>query len=429
MPLELLKLGLPFLPGCLQCASRLFRSLSKGFNVETLQIDGYEFVVWDVGGRSKIRALFRHYYLGAEALMFVVDSNDRDRFEQARDELHQLLGEELLQDIPLLVLCNKQDLIHSLCPDEIRMELQIDKGVAKGRQVAVVGCSATSGLGLQEGMNELKRMLEDPYYGGKADSSGNTVETESLTEAESLTTEIDYDNELDYDPVNDNRTLELFSPIKRGTECPFAKGSKLWGAKEVISLHVDPKTSIEEQGKDIAVALEEFTRQSKNGKSLDGFCIALDSPNGDGPESLGKCIRRVLTALADEDPSGENCMRVNYIPQRGWRFRFNKADFFVTTFAPFYPNTSSRYAFGCQHAFVLLQPELSFARHDLPKDTALTNWGDPVTIRDRTRIAFRDAGRSYYIPSTTNYPMAEHIVKPLTEDDSATRVVRWWESC
>jgi len=116
-------------------------------------------------------------------------------------------------------------------------------------------------------------------------------------------------------------------------------------------------------------------------------------------------------------------MRKPYIGARGWRFRFAGADFFVTTFAPCYPPTSSRYAFGANYAFVLLQPELSFLRHNLPDDTPVT-LDPPETIRDKTRLAFLGAGRGYHIPPTIKYPPAEHIVKPL-KDDGKT-VIHWW---
>jgi hypothetical protein len=44
--------------------------------------------VWDVGGQDKIRPLWRHYYQNTQGIIFVVDSNDRERAEDAREELH-----------------------------------------------------------------------------------------------------------------------------------------------------------------------------------------------------------------------------------------------------------------------------------------------------------------------------------------------------
>merc|ERR1711953_1075440 len=90
-----------------------------GFNVETVEYKFISFTVWDVGGRDKTRALWRHYYQGANALVFVVDSNDRDRIEDAHDELHKVLGEEDMRDVALLVYANKQDLPGALTASEV----------------------------------------------------------------------------------------------------------------------------------------------------------------------------------------------------------------------------------------------------------------------------------------------------------------------
>ena len=62
-----------------------------GFNVEEVTYKNISFHVWDVGGQDKIRQLWRHYYTNTQGIIFVIDSNDRDRIEDARDELHKLL--------------------------------------------------------------------------------------------------------------------------------------------------------------------------------------------------------------------------------------------------------------------------------------------------------------------------------------------------
>ena len=78
-----------------------------GFNVETVDYKNISFTVWDVGGQDKIRLLWRHYYQNTQGLIFVVDSNDRDRADDAREELHKMLSEEELKDAVLLVFANK----------------------------------------------------------------------------------------------------------------------------------------------------------------------------------------------------------------------------------------------------------------------------------------------------------------------------------
>lgn len=42
--------------------------------------------------------------------MFVVDSNDRDRIDEARQELHRILSDREMKDCLLLVFANKQDI-------------------------------------------------------------------------------------------------------------------------------------------------------------------------------------------------------------------------------------------------------------------------------------------------------------------------------
>jgi ADP-ribosylation factor protein 6 len=66
--------------------------------------------VQDVGGQDKIRPLWRHYYIGTQALIFVVDAGDRDRIDEARQELHRIINDREMRDAIILVFANKQDL-------------------------------------------------------------------------------------------------------------------------------------------------------------------------------------------------------------------------------------------------------------------------------------------------------------------------------
>lgn len=88
---------------------------SSGFNVETVEYKNIQFTVWDVGGQDKIRPLWRHYFQNTQGIIFVVDSNDRDRVVEAREELQRMLNEDELRDAILLVFANKQDLPVSIC--------------------------------------------------------------------------------------------------------------------------------------------------------------------------------------------------------------------------------------------------------------------------------------------------------------------------
>ena len=62
-----------------------------GFNVETLQYKNIKFQVWDLGGQTSIRPYWRCYYPNTDAIIFVVDSTDVDRFDIAKRELWAML--------------------------------------------------------------------------------------------------------------------------------------------------------------------------------------------------------------------------------------------------------------------------------------------------------------------------------------------------
>ena len=128
-----------------------------GFNVETLDYKGLNFTVWDVGGQDKIRVLWKHYYQNTDGLIFVVDSNDRDRIEVAAEELKKMLAEEELKDCCVLVMANKQDLNGALPPGEVTEKLGM--GSLKGRSWLVQGTSAITGQGLKEGLDWMASVM------------------------------------------------------------------------------------------------------------------------------------------------------------------------------------------------------------------------------------------------------------------------------
>ena len=78
-----------------------------GFNCEEVTYKNVTFNVWDVGGQTQIRKLWRFYYQGASAVIFVVDSSDPERFSVAREELDNLMNDDELQGSKFLILANK----------------------------------------------------------------------------------------------------------------------------------------------------------------------------------------------------------------------------------------------------------------------------------------------------------------------------------
>ncbi|CAI0467616.1 unnamed protein product [Linum tenue] len=105
----------------------------------------------------KIRPLWRHYFQNTQGLIFVVDSNDRDRVVEARDELHRMLNEDELRDAVLLVFANKQDLPNAMNAAEITDKLGLHS--LRQRHWYIQSTCATSGEGLYEGLDWLSNNI------------------------------------------------------------------------------------------------------------------------------------------------------------------------------------------------------------------------------------------------------------------------------
>lgn len=79
-----------------------------GYNVETIKYGKHKFTLWDIGGQTNIRPLWRRYFLGSQAMVFVVDCSDSDRLHESKEILHSCLESLELRNLNLLVYANKQ---------------------------------------------------------------------------------------------------------------------------------------------------------------------------------------------------------------------------------------------------------------------------------------------------------------------------------
>jgi ADP-ribosylation factor-like protein 3 len=131
---------------------------TQGFNMKSLTQEGFKLNVWDIGGQRAIRPYWRHYFENADVLVYVVDSADKRRLEEAGIELDQLLEEEKLAGVPLLVYANKQDLVSAVPAAGIADSMNLT--ALRDRRWHVQQCSAKTGNGLQEGMDWLMQNVQ-----------------------------------------------------------------------------------------------------------------------------------------------------------------------------------------------------------------------------------------------------------------------------
>ncbi|KAK0046711.1 ADP-ribosylation factor 3 [Biomphalaria pfeifferi] len=163
-----------------------------GFNVETVVWNGLQICAWDLGGRDKIRPLYRHYYCNTQGFIYVIDSNDRERLDDALQELvHQILMEDQVKDTVVMVLANKQDLPNAMTGQEIEDALRKKMSLCS-QTVFVRPCSVTSGEGMHEAfddfVNQIKLRQRGEYQSGIINIPPSPPVKEELSESQLYST-------------------------------------------------------------------------------------------------------------------------------------------------------------------------------------------------------------------------------------------------
>ena len=112
-------------------------------------------MAWDLGEvPSKLKPIYELYYENTDALIFVVDSSDKERFELAKEELQSVMSNEAMKNAVLLILANKLDIVEACSVSEVTKKLGIEE-MMKGRDWFVQGSCATTGEGIYEGLDWL----------------------------------------------------------------------------------------------------------------------------------------------------------------------------------------------------------------------------------------------------------------------------------
>ncbi|CAH1992821.1 unnamed protein product [Acanthoscelides obtectus] len=130
-----------------------------GFNCEKVKVAGINFLVWDVGGQEKLRPLWKSYTRCTDGIVFVLDSVDVERMEEAKMELIRTVKAPENSSVPILVLANKQDLPGAREPRELEKLLGLTELGHGGHQWHVQPACAITGDGLHEGLEVLYEMI------------------------------------------------------------------------------------------------------------------------------------------------------------------------------------------------------------------------------------------------------------------------------
>ncbi|KAF5983512.1 putative ADP-ribosylation factor [Fusarium bulbicola] len=134
-------------------------------SIETVEITpvfqrNQEFKLFDYAGNPHWRPCWRSFMSRLQAVVFVIDSTDRDALQEAKTELGWLLKEDMLEQQPFLVLANKQDDPKTMSVAELTKYLDIQQYLDRPSKCRVQPTSALTGEGLAAGLEWVRDVLE-----------------------------------------------------------------------------------------------------------------------------------------------------------------------------------------------------------------------------------------------------------------------------
>ncbi|KAF7145845.1 hypothetical protein RHSIM_Rhsim04G0233700 [Rhododendron simsii] len=136
---------------------------------EELSIGKIMFKAFDLGGHQIARRVWKDYYAEVDAVVYLVDAYDRERFAESKMELDALLSDRSLAEVPFLILGNKIDIPYAASQDELEYHLGLT-GVTTGkgkinlvdsdaRPLEIFMCSIVRKMGYGEGFKWLSQYL------------------------------------------------------------------------------------------------------------------------------------------------------------------------------------------------------------------------------------------------------------------------------
>ncbi len=122
---------------------------------------------YDVGGHEKIRNIWPNYYADVFGCVFVIDSNDRQRFPEVKRVLHEMANHTLMKGKPLLLIANQKIADTSVSVEELKIELDIQglipKGMVSIRDSLILIRETSLNDGISLGLHEGSILFLIPY--------------------------------------------------------------------------------------------------------------------------------------------------------------------------------------------------------------------------------------------------------------------------
>lgn len=129
---------------------------------EELKMGNIRFNTYDLGGHESARKIWSDYFPAVDAILFLVDSADPDRFEEAKKELELVVTTPQLDKIPIAILGNKVDKTGAVQEYELRQALDIEGMRQKNtRPLELFMCSIVKKAGYNVALEWISKFLKE----------------------------------------------------------------------------------------------------------------------------------------------------------------------------------------------------------------------------------------------------------------------------
>ena len=191
-----------------------------GSNVEELTHNNVKFQAWDLGGQESTRSVWDVYYMSTDAVVYVIDSQDDENFEESKAQFHKVISHPNLKNTIILIFANKQDLPGAKDVNKLIEDYEFDK--IKNHIWKIQSCSALKGEGLISGIKWLSEQLlfrgknsfpNNPYLVNE--NEDNIADNKEKIENKDINIEINNNNDisasennLKSESINENNNID-----------------------------------------------------------------------------------------------------------------------------------------------------------------------------------------------------------------------------
>ena len=191
-----------------------------GSNVEELTHNNVKFQAWDLGGQESTRSVWDVYYMSTDAVVYVIDSQDDENFEESKAQFHKVISHPNLKNTIILIFANKQDLPGAKDVNKLIEDYEFDK--IKNHIWKIQSCSALKGEGLISGIKWLSEQLlfrgknsfpNNPYLVNE--NEDNISDNKEKIENKEINIEINNNNDisasennLKSESINENNNID-----------------------------------------------------------------------------------------------------------------------------------------------------------------------------------------------------------------------------